>query len=135
MDRSTLARWEAAWGESPIPRPFFRSELLGDAQVRILVCADGRAVRAGAIANRSRGVIGLTNVFDVERDLESAWSGAANAARAQWGGCRWSDTSQARPLTLRIWRASSGLQALQFGLAEGSPESSLTTLGRASVPE
>jgi hypothetical protein len=31
-------------------------------------------------------VIGLTNVFDVERDLESAWRGAANAARAEWGG-------------------------------------------------
>ena len=86
VDRSTLERWEAAWGESPITRPFFRSELLGDARVRILVRADGRGLRAGAIANRSRGVIGLTNVFDVERDLESAWSGAANAARAEWGG-------------------------------------------------
>ena len=86
VDPADVERWEAAWGEPPIPPPFFRGELLGDAQIRMLVRSDGRRVRAGAMANRSRSVIGLSNVFDVEGDIESAWSGAASAARAEWGG-------------------------------------------------
>jgi len=85
VDVAGVERWEAAWGEPPVPRPFFRGELLGDARIRMLVRSDGGRVRAGAIANRSRSVIGLSNVFDVEGDVESAWSGAADAARAEWG--------------------------------------------------
>ena len=73
-------------GATPSAGPFFRSELLGEARIRILSCSDGRRLRAGAVANRSRSVIGLSNVFDLEGDLESAWSGAASAARAEWGG-------------------------------------------------
>jgi hypothetical protein len=80
-----LARWEAAWGESPVPRPFFRRELLADTRIKILARSDGRRLRAGAIANRSQSVIGLTNVFDVEGDLESAWSDGAYVAQAVWG--------------------------------------------------
>lgn len=80
-----LERWEAAWGESPKPRPFFRRELLIDTRIKIFARADGARLRAGAIANRSRGVIGLTNVFDLEGDLESAWSEGASAAQAVWG--------------------------------------------------
>jgi hypothetical protein len=52
-----LERWEAAWGESPAPRLFFRRELLVDTRVNILARADGRRLRAGAMANRSRSVI------------------------------------------------------------------------------
>jgi len=85
-DGIELQRWETAWGES-VARPFFRSELLGDDRVRILARYKGGLLRAGAVANRSRGgVIGLTNVFDLERDFEAAWNGAATAAQAVWGG-------------------------------------------------
>jgi len=80
-----LERWEAAWGESPEPRPFFRRELLTDTRIRIFARVDGARLRAGAIANRSRAIIGLTNVFDVEGDLEAAWSDGASAAQAIWG--------------------------------------------------
>jgi hypothetical protein len=79
-----LERWEAAWGESPEPR-FFRRELLADARIKFLARPDGARLRAGAIANRSRSVIGLSNLFDVEGDLESAWSEGASAAQAVWG--------------------------------------------------
>ena len=85
VDTLELERWEAAWGEPPIPRPFFRSELLDDPRIRVLVHRDGSRPRAGAIANRSRRVIGLSNVFDADDDLESAWSFAASAARAELG--------------------------------------------------
>jgi hypothetical protein len=84
-NRNELRRWETAWGEPPVPRRFFRSELLGDARVRIFARSEGTQLRAGAVANRSRSVIGLTNVFDLEGDLESAWSGAASAAQTVWG--------------------------------------------------
>jgi hypothetical protein len=73
-------------GESPVPRPFFRSELLRDARIRFLARSDGGRLRAGAVANRSRNVISLTNVFDGDGDLESAWRNAAAVARAEWGG-------------------------------------------------
>jgi hypothetical protein len=84
-DEDELERWEAAWGESPIPRPFFRAELLTDARIRILAESDGEQVCGGAIANRSGAVIGLSNVFDIEGDLESAWRNAASAAQTVWG--------------------------------------------------
>jgi hypothetical protein len=80
-----LERWEAAWGESPAPRPFFRRELLTDTRIKIFARVDGAQLRAGAIANRGRNIIGLTNVFDAEGDLESAWSESASAAQAIWG--------------------------------------------------
>ena len=80
-----LERWETAWGESPVARRFFRRELLSDTRIKIFARSDRTLLRAGAIANRSRSVIGLTNVFDVEGDLESAWSDGASAAQAVWG--------------------------------------------------
>jgi hypothetical protein len=80
-----LERWEAVWGEPPAPRPFFRSELLADERVKILARSNEGRFRAGAVANCSPGVIGLTNLFDVDGDLESVWSDSASAARAVWG--------------------------------------------------
>jgi len=80
-----LERWEAVWGEAPAPRPFFRGELLADERIKIFARTNEGRFRAGAVANRSEGVIGLTNVFDVDGDLESAWSDSASAARAVWG--------------------------------------------------
>jgi hypothetical protein len=53
--------------------------------VAVLARYKGNAVVSGATANRSRTVIGLGNVFDLRRDLESAWKDAASAARALWG--------------------------------------------------
>jgi hypothetical protein len=85
LGEEELERWEAAWGESPEPRPFFRRELLNDTRIKIFARTDGARLRAGAIANRSRSIIGLTNVFDLEGDLESAWSAGASAAQAVWG--------------------------------------------------
>ena len=80
-----LERWESAWGISTEPRPFFRRELLADQRVAILARFEGDALVSGATAYRGRSVIGLGNVFDLRRDLESAWKDAASAARAVWG--------------------------------------------------
>jgi hypothetical protein len=80
-----LEEWESAWAESPEVSGFFRPALLAVETIAVLArYADGRIV-AGAIANRSATVIGLSNVFDTGEDLESAWSGGAAAAEALWG--------------------------------------------------
>ena len=80
-----LEPWEAAWGESSGPARFFESTLLANESVAVLARHDRNLIRAGAVANRSATVIGLSNVFDAEGDLEAAWSGGAAAAQARWG--------------------------------------------------
>ena len=46
---------------------------------------DDDRIVAGAIANRSTTVIGLSNVFHTGGDLDSAWAGGAASAAALWG--------------------------------------------------
>jgi hypothetical protein len=53
--------------------------------IAILAHYEGRAIAAGAVANRSAAAIGLSNVFSADGDLESAYVGAASAAQARWG--------------------------------------------------
>ena len=80
-----LAKWEAAWGEPQGPPPVFPPALLDDESVAVLARGESDGIVAGAIANRSATVIGLSNVFDAGGDLESAHRGAASAAQQRWG--------------------------------------------------
>ena len=80
-----LVEWESNWAESHEPSGFFRPALLADDAVAVLARHDGGRIVAGAVANRSATVIGLSNVFDAGGDLESAWLGGAAAANALWG--------------------------------------------------
>jgi len=82
---SALERWESAWGPSPVDGPFFRPTLLAESTVAVLARGGGDRPVAGAVACLSPSVIGLTNVFHESGDLESAFAGAASAARAHWG--------------------------------------------------
>src|SRR6266542_292962 len=79
------AEWVVAWGELPEGSGFFRRALLEDGRIGVLAGYDGGRIVAGAIANRSSTVIGLSNVFDVAGDLESAWVAGAAVAAARWG--------------------------------------------------
>jgi hypothetical protein len=80
-----LREWEAAWAESPEGSGFFRPALLADEAISVLAGYDGDRIVAGALANRSETVIGLSNVFAAAGDLESAWWSGAAAATARWG--------------------------------------------------
>jgi hypothetical protein len=80
-----LRDWEESWGEVPGGSSFFRSALLDDRRIAVLAARSGDRVAAGAIANRSATVVGLSNVFDVAGDLESAWTAGAATAAALWG--------------------------------------------------
>jgi hypothetical protein len=80
-----LGEWDAAWAELSERSGFFRRALLEDETIGVLAGYDGDQIVAGAIANRSTAVIGLSNVFDTAGDLESAWGDGATAATALWG--------------------------------------------------
>jgi hypothetical protein len=49
---------------------------------------EGDQIVAGAVANRTDGAIGLSNVFAEGGDLSAAYSGAASAAQKRWGSAR-----------------------------------------------
>jgi hypothetical protein len=80
-----LGEWESAWGGSPEPSGFFRPALLAVETIAVLARYAGGRIVAGAVANRSATVIGLSNVFDTGEDLESAWSDGAAAAEVLGG--------------------------------------------------
>lgn len=73
-----LAQWSAVHGSSGT----FPAAVLADPSIRFLVARRDEQVVAGAIANRSADVVGLSNVFTTESDPAAAWSdvGAAVAA-------------------------------------------------------
>ena len=80
-----LAEWESAWAGSPEAASFFRPALLAVETIGVLARSAGDRIVAGAVANRSATVVGLSNVFDTAGDVESAWLGGAAAVAALWG--------------------------------------------------
>jgi hypothetical protein len=72
-----LAEWEAAWAVDGAPDGLFRPALLRDPSVMVLGGYVGGSIVAGAIANRTgRALVGLSNVFAKDQDLDRAWSGS-----------------------------------------------------------
>lgn len=83
---SELARWESAWrGDSrnesaPQETRQFPDILLLDLRHAFLAFVDGQEIVAGAIANRTPGVTGLSNVFVNAGDRNIAWAALARFA-------------------------------------------------------
>ncbi|MEV8531966.1 hypothetical protein [Streptomyces sp. NPDC051211] len=75
-----LTAWEVAWadGEST---GLFRPELLSEEDIAFLYAEEQGRIVAGAVANRSAGAVGLSNVFG-----DRAWSFAPAAAATLWPG-------------------------------------------------
>ena len=80
-----LGEWESTWSGSAEATGFFRPPVLADEAIAVLARYDNGRIVAGAIANRSATVFGLSNIFDATGDLEAAWLGGAAAATALWG--------------------------------------------------
>jgi hypothetical protein len=71
-----LARWEEAWsGTTPPPNRLFLPALLADANICIIAAYKDHQVVAGAIANRTKGVVGLSNTFTPPDRAELYWEG------------------------------------------------------------
>jgi hypothetical protein len=78
-----LQAWAFAHGGGSV----FRPALLDDPDVAVLLATDsGGNVAAGAIGNRSRTVVGLSNLYSVSADPDEAWSGAVAALAAAFPG-------------------------------------------------
>ncbi len=73
-DPDTLRAWALAWDDGEGNADLFRPELLDDPATFVLAghTADGR-VAAGAVASRSRRVVGVSNVFARGGDPDVAW--------------------------------------------------------------
>jgi hypothetical protein len=81
-DAGQLAEWEAAWNGQPDdehsapPARVFPAALLADPEIAFIAALIDRRIVAGAIANRTDTVVGLSNVF-----------APAGAAARFWPGC------------------------------------------------
>jgi hypothetical protein len=85
LDETMLAKWEAAWNGGTINAPgqpprLFLPRLLADPDIAFIAAVRGGQIVAGAIANRSDQVVGLSNVFAPEGDPLTYWVGCVAAA-------------------------------------------------------
>ncbi|MEU5714642.1 hypothetical protein AB0G71_02430 [Streptomyces sp. NPDC020403] len=73
-DPDALRAWALAWDDGEGNADLFRPDLLHDPATFVLAgrTADGR-VAAGAVASRSRRVVGVSNVFARGGDVDLAW--------------------------------------------------------------
>lgn len=81
-DPTQLPGWEAAWSGQDQASGSFLPALLEDPRVSILAAWSGSELVTGAVVSRSAAVAGVSNVFDVTGDVETAYAGASAAARA-----------------------------------------------------
>ncbi|MFF4101618.1 hypothetical protein [Streptomyces sp. NPDC001903] len=85
-DARELAAWEAAWGGGEGTGLFHPGLLTPEIAFLAGRSADGR-VLAGAAANRTGAVVGLSNVFTAEGTPDDeAWAGALTAVAELWPG-------------------------------------------------
>lgn len=74
-----LAAWEAAWNGPPtpdapaLPRLFLPS-LLTDVDITFLAAYQGEQIVAGAIGNRTDGVVGVSNLFYPAQAAHTVWA-------------------------------------------------------------
>jgi hypothetical protein len=79
-----LQAWATAHGDGAV----FRPGLLDDPSVAVVLLATdaGDAVAAGAVGNRSREVVGVSNLFAVSAELDAVWAGATAVLSARFPG-------------------------------------------------
>jgi hypothetical protein len=117
QEPTELARWEVAWNvllnddHSPQPSRVFLPSLLVDRDVAFLAARQGHQIVAGAIANRSGDVVGVSNVFTPEEDALFYWAGCVAAI---------TDAFPGRPLVGQEWGDELEV-ALQLGFEALGP--------------
>ena len=77
-----LQAWAAAHGGGEV----FRPGLVTDPAVGIVAAYGDEGIVAGAIGNRSPGVVGVSNLFAVTADEDCVWAGAIAAIAARFPG-------------------------------------------------
>jgi hypothetical protein len=85
-DGEGLSAWVRAWSEDGDPEPPFDVALLAERDV-VILAARREGVVAGAIANAGPGdVVGISNVFAAEAELDATWSGVRRELERRWPG-------------------------------------------------
>jgi hypothetical protein len=85
-DPSELGEWECAWAGTSESTALFAPPLLACDGLAFLAAYEGGRITAGAIASRSDGVIGLSNVFGPGHDPRSVWAGSVAMVGRLWPG-------------------------------------------------
>jgi hypothetical protein len=87
-----LANWETAWAgdaanASPVPRPrLFVPALLTNPDVAFIAGYQDQAIVAGAIANRTDDIVGVSNVFVPSNESIEFWSGCIASVQERFPG-------------------------------------------------
>ena len=87
-----LTHWEIAWSgdpanASPTPQPrLFVPALLTNPDVAFIAGYQDQAIVAGAIANRTEEVVGLSNVFVPLNDSAEFWAGCIASVQERFPG-------------------------------------------------
>ncbi|WP_328719939.1 hypothetical protein OHT52_10885 [Streptomyces sp. NBC_00247] len=86
-DPDAVRAWADAWDDGGGDADLFRPALLDDPATSLLAARapDGR-ITAGAVASRSEGVLGLSNVFARDGGADAARPGALDAAHRLFPG-------------------------------------------------
>ncbi len=91
-DVDQLAAWELAWNgasadeQSAAPARVFPPALLADPDIVFIAAYLGNRIVAGAIANRTDDVVGLSNVFAPDGAAARFWPGCVGAAMDAFAG-------------------------------------------------
>ena len=92
QDEAQLTQWESAWSGNPIGHSstpqarLFLPALLADPDIAFIAAYQGREMIAGAIANRTDTVVGLSNLFAPAADSVAFWAGCVATAHATFPG-------------------------------------------------
>lgn len=86
-----LARWETAWNgltadSAAHPARIFPTSLLDDEDLAFIAAYHEQQIVAGAIANRTGDVVGLSNVFAPPAENSRFWAGCVTAAGQAFPG-------------------------------------------------
>lgn len=85
-DAAGLLHWEAAWGGGDEEPGLFPPALLTDASVTFLGGWRGDSLVAGCVANTTATVVGVSNVFILDDDLDAGWRDVLAAITARFPG-------------------------------------------------
>lgn len=85
ISETDLLRWEEAWSQTTLPanRIFF-PDLLHNTDICIMAAYKEDQIVAGAIANKTMEVVGLSNIFTPEREPARYWEGLLDMIAVQY---------------------------------------------------
>ncbi|GCE04852.1 hypothetical protein [Dictyobacter aurantiacus] len=87
VEEKELLGWEAAWSQTELTQNhIFLASLLHNADICIMAAYQDNHIVAGAIANKTPGVVGISNVFTPEQNAEQYWQGLLAMISKQYPG-------------------------------------------------